>query len=123
MRFPTPAVLAFAAGLLAASPGRADEAGTAKGAGAGAGVVVAVTIKDHRFTPSEIHVPSRKPVRLEITNQDPTAEEFDSLSLAVEKVIGGGKSGSVRLRPLAPGRYPFVGEYHEDAAKGVVVAD
>ncbi len=123
MRFFTPAILAFAAGLLATSPGRADEPRAAKAAGSEGGVVVAVTIKDHRFTPSEIHVPSRKPVRLEITNQDPTAEEFDSHSLAVEKVIAGGKSGSVRIRPLAPGRYPFVGEYHEDAAKGVVVAD
>jgi len=24
---------------------------------------------------------------------------------------------------LAPGRYPFVGEYHESTAKGVVIAE
>ncbi len=119
MRFLTFAVLACTTGVLASSPARGDDARGAKGAG----VAVAVTIKDHRFTPSEIHVPSGKAVRLDITNQDSTAEEFDSHSLAVEKVIGGGKSGTVRIRPLAPGRYPFVGEYHEDAARGVVVAD
>ena len=86
-------------------------------------VVAAATIKDHRFSPSEIHVPAGKPVRLDITNGDATAEEFDSRALKVEKVIAGGKSGSVRIRPLARGRYPFVGEYHEDTAKGEVVAD
>ena len=100
------------ASSLVYTTGRADE-----------GVVVAVSIKDHRFTPSEIHVPAGRPVRLDITNEDPTAEEFESRSLKVEKVIGGGKSGSVRIRPLEPGRYPFVGEYHEATAKGVVIAD
>jgi hypothetical protein len=29
----------------------------------------------------------------------------------------------VRLRPLDPGRYPFMGEYHEDTAQGVVIAE
>jgi plastocyanin len=82
-----------------------------------------VTIKDHRFTPSEIHVPAGKPATLNIKNEDATAEEFDSSALKVEKVIGGGKEGSVRLRPLDPGRYPFTGEYHEDTAQGVVIAE
>jgi len=40
--------------------------------GASAGAVepptIAVTIKDHRFTPAEIHVPQGKPVILKITN-------------------------------------------------------
>jgi plastocyanin len=82
-----------------------------------------VTIKDHRFTPSEIHVPAGKPATLNIKNEDAAAEEFDSSALKVEKVIGGGKEGAVRLRPLDPGRYPFVGEYHEDTAQGVVIAE
>jgi heme/copper-type cytochrome/quinol oxidase subunit 2 len=84
---------------------------------------IAVTIKNHQFAPSEIHVPQGKPVVLTITNADPTAEEFDSSALKVEKVIAGGTYGTVRLRPLAPGRYPFMGEYHSDTAKGVVVSE
>ncbi len=44
-----------------------------------------------------------------MTNEDATAEEFDSASLKVEKVVAGNSSGNVRLRPLAPGRYPFTG--------------
>ena len=38
-------------------------------------------------------------------------------------MIAGGKSGVVRLRPLDKGSYPFVGEYHDDTAKGVVIAE
>jgi heme/copper-type cytochrome/quinol oxidase subunit 2 len=85
--------------------------------------VIAVTIKDHRFTPSEIHVKAGQPVELDIKNQDPLAEEFDSTALKIEKVIAGGQQGTVHIRPLDPGRYPFMGEYHSDTAQGVVVAE
>ena len=84
---------------------------------------IKVTIKDHRFTPAEIHVPAGKPATLNIKNEDGTAEEFDSSALNIEKVIGGGKEGRVRLSPLDPGRYPFIGEYHEDTAQGLVIAE
>ena len=84
---------------------------------------IAVTLKDHRFTPFEIHVPQGKPVVLTITNADPTPEEFDSSALKIEKVIAGGTYGIVRLRPLGPGRYPFMGEYHSDTANGVVISE
>jgi plastocyanin len=81
-----------------------------------------VSIRDHRFTPAEIHVPAGKPVTLTIKNEDTTVEEFDSLALKVEKVIVGGRTATLRLRPLGAGRYPFMGEYHSDTAQGVVIA-
>jgi plastocyanin len=99
-------------GVAAAMPAGADEPAN-----------IPVTIQDHRFTPSEIHVPQGKPVILTIRNQDATAEEFDSSALKVEKVIAGGTYGTVRLRPLGPGRYPFMGEYHSDTAQGVVISE
>jgi hypothetical protein len=73
---------------------------------------IKVLLKDHRFTPSEILAPA---------NADPTPEEFDSPALKVEKVVPGGQTGLVRIRPLAPGRYPFSGEYNAKTAQGVVV--
>jgi uncharacterized cupredoxin-like copper-binding protein len=82
-----------------------------------------VTLKDHRFSPSEIRVPAGKPVVLHIKNEDSTAEEFDSDSLKVEKVIAGRSEGTVRIRPLDPGHYEFIGEYHAETAKGVVIAE
>jgi plastocyanin len=84
---------------------------------------ITVTIKDHKFTPAEIHVPAGKPAVLTIKNEDGSVEEFDSSALKVEKVIAAGGEGSVRLRPLDPGRYPFMGEYHSDTAQGVVIAE
>ena len=45
---------------------------------------VELTIKDHKFTPAEIHVPAGKPTVITIHNQDTTAEEFDSSALKVE---------------------------------------
>jgi len=89
----------------------------------GGGGAIPVTLKDHKFTPSEIHVPANRPVLLSVTNDDGTAEEFDSSSLKVEKVIAGHDRGNVRIRPLPPGRYPFMGEYHSATAQGVVIAE
>ena len=37
-----------------------------------------MTIKDHRFTPSEIHVPAGNPAVLKINNEDAPAQGFDS---------------------------------------------
>ena len=83
---------------------------------------IEVTIKDHVFTPAEIQVPTGKPAILVVRNQDPGPEEFDSSALKVEKVIVGGTYATIRLRPLGPGRYPFMGEFHPDTAQGVVVS-
>ena len=84
---------------------------------------ITVTLQNHKFTPSEIHVKANTPSVIALTNKDATAEEFDSTALKVEKVVAGNSSGNVRIRALAPGRYPFMGEYHADTAKGVVVAE
>lgn len=97
--------------LLLATPARADDAR------------VQLVIKDHRFTPAEVHIPANQAAVIEVRNDDATAEEFESTALGVEKVIAGGRSLPVRIRAMAPGSYPFVGEYHADTAKGVVIVD
>lgn len=85
--------------------------------------VVQLTLKDHMFAPAEIHLPPGQPVFLDVTNADATADEFEMRQLAIEKVIQGGGTGRVRLRPLAPGRYLFIGEYHEATAHGTIIVD
>ncbi len=84
---------------------------------------LSVSIKDHKFSPAEIKAPANTPIVLTVQNEDATPEEFESKQLKIEKVIGGGASATIRLRPLSPGRYSFVGEYHEDQAKGVIVVE
>jgi hypothetical protein len=82
-----------------------------------------ITIKDHRFALEEIKVPANTRVVITVINDDATPEEFESKPMKVEKVIPGKSKGVVRIGPLKPGRYPFVGEFHEATAKGVVVAE
>lgn len=82
-----------------------------------------ITIKDHRFTPAEIKIPANTRVVITVINDDATPEEFESKAMKVEKVIPGKSKGVVRIGPLKPGRYPFVGEFHEGTAKGVLIAE
>ena len=95
-------------------------AGAALAADAGA---VKLTIKDHRFTPTEIHVPAGTAITLTIRNEDDSAEEIDSPQLKIEKIVAGGQEVTLTLRPLDKGTYPFAGEYHEDTAKGTLVVE
>jgi hypothetical protein len=96
--------------LLAATPALAD-------------TTIAVTLKDHKFSPSVIKVKANEPSMIILSNEDDTADEFDSTALKVEKVVPGHAKGNVRIRALAPGKYPFMGEYHSATAQGIVVAE
>ncbi len=82
---------------------------------------IPLLLKEHRFTPAEITVKANQPFAIEVTNADGVADEFDSDSLKREKVIAGGQKGVVRVGPLPPGRYPFMGEYHAKTAQGAVI--
>ncbi len=81
-----------------------------------------LTIKEHRFTPATLEVPAGKKVKLEIVNEDATPEEFESHDFNREKIIKGNSRGVVFVGPLKPGSYAFFGEFHEDTAKGTLIA-
>lgn len=80
-------------------------------------------IKNHRFEPAELKVPSGQRVKLVVHNQDTTPEEFESHSLNREKIIPEGSKATLYIGPLKPGTYSFFGEYNEATAKGTVVAE
>lgn len=88
-----------------------------------ADVEVALAIKDHQFVPAEIRVPAGKKIKVVVENQDATAEEFESHELNREKLIPANSKATIFFGPLAPGKYPFYGEFHEKTAKGVVIAE
>ena len=92
------------------------------GAAAAADAEFTLVIQDHRFQPTEITVPAGQKIKLTVENRDATPEEFESKSLKREKVIAGKSSATIMIGPLTAGRYPFVGEYNEKTAQGVVVA-
>jgi hypothetical protein len=80
-------------------------------------------IRDHRFEPAEIRIPAGKKIKLLVDNQDATAEEFESHELNREKVVPGKSKLPVFVGPLAPGRYPFYGDFNQQTAKGVIIAE
>jgi plastocyanin len=90
---------------------------------AAADTEITIEIKDHKFLPAEIKVPADTAVKLTVKNADASAEEFESHPLGVEKVIAGNATATIRIKPMKKGTYKFVGEYHEDTAKGTLTAE
>jgi Cupredoxin-like domain len=82
-----------------------------------------ITVENHRFSPESIRIPAGKRVLLRVSNQDPTPEEFESYELNREKVVLGKSTGEVYIGPLDRGTYPFFGDFHQDTAKGRVIAE
>lgn len=80
-----------------------------------------ITLRDHRFEPSEITVSAGEKVKLLVKNEDATPEEFDSKKLNREKVIPGHSEATIFIGPLKPGEYPFIGEFNEKTATGKIV--
>jgi len=81
-----------------------------------------VTIKDHKFQPDRLEVPSGAKFKLLVKNEDSTAEEFESFELNREKVVPPGQEIPVFLGPLDKGEYSYFGDFHQDTAKGVLIA-
>jgi hypothetical protein len=82
-----------------------------------------LTLKDHVFYPSELKAPAGKDIVITLKNEDNSFEEFDSDSLHTEKIVTGNGKVTIKLKPLAAGRYPFRGENHEETAKGVLIVE
>jgi len=83
---------------------------------------VSISVKDHRFQPSRITAPANRPLSIRVKNLDSAPMEFESVSLRVEKVIASGGEGVVNVRALAPGRYEFFDDFHQEA-RGVLVVE
>jgi hypothetical protein len=81
-----------------------------------------VVFHNHRFEPSRVEVPARVKFRLQVKNADDTADEFESTELNREKLVAPGQTITVFLGPLDPGEYKFFGDFHQDTARGVLVA-
>jgi hypothetical protein len=84
---------------------------------------IRIVIKDHRFLPSEVKVKANTKIKLLVSNEDPTAEEFESFSLNREKIIRPRQTVTIFLPPLKPGTYDFFGEFNPATAKGSIIAE
>jgi hypothetical protein len=84
--------------------------------------VIEIRISNHLFYPSLIPVPANTKIKLLISNEDVTSEEFESYELNREKVIMGKQKAVIFIGPLAAGEYPFFGEFYPQTAQGKVIA-
>nr|WP_279587898.1 cupredoxin domain-containing protein [Sphingomonas vulcanisoli] len=80
-----------------------------------------LVLKDHRFSPDVITIPAGQRVKIDFSNQDATADDFDSDDLHVDKDIGPHGRIAFFIGPLTPGTYAFKGELHAATAHGRVV--
>lgn len=84
---------------------------------------IEISIKDHKFEPAAIKLPTGKRVKISVKNLDPTPEEFESSDIGFEKVIAGNSEATIRVKPLQPGTYIYFGEFHMDTALGHIVVE
>jgi hypothetical protein len=94
---------------------------TAGGAAQAQDAVVHITVKNHRFEPSQPRAPANRPITIRIRNLDSTAMEFESVRLRVEKVVAPNSEGVINVRALAPGRYEFFDDFHKQTRGTLVV--
>ena len=80
-----------------------------------------LTLKDHKFTPSELTIPANTRVRLVVKNEDATAAEFESDDFKAEKVVPANHEVTVIVGPLKAGTYEFHDEYHEEQSKSRLI--
>ena len=78
--------------------------------------------RDGKFEPATLEVPAGKRVRIEVSNQNAKAIEFESKDLKQEKVIAPGKRATVTINALKPGEYKYFDEFNEATGQGRIVA-
>jgi len=92
-----------------------------------AAAVEAVTrtlvLKNHRYQPTELHIPANTRIKLELINQDASPEEFESDEFQAEKIVMPNSSISLFIGPFKPGRYAFYGDFHQPTAQGMLVVE
>ncbi len=81
---------------------------------------IELVIRNHVFEPSEIEAPSGQKIKLVVLNTDDTVEEFESFDLKREKIVPPGSKINIILAPLAPGKYEFFGDFHQETARGFI---
>ena len=81
-----------------------------------------LVFREHRIVPDRLEVPAGVKFRLLVKNTDATAEEFESSALNREKLVAPWQTITVFLGPLEPGEYKIFGDFHQDTARGVLIA-
>lgn len=83
--------------------------------------IVRLTLKGTRFQPAEVRAPANRAITIIVRNAGSTTAEFESNTLRVEKIMTPGATVTLRVRPLAAGRYRFFNDFHQETDGYIVV--
>ncbi|PSU85928.1 cupredoxin domain-containing protein [Photobacterium kishitanii] len=83
---------------------------------------VHLQIKNGDLIPAVLEVPTKKIIRIKISNIGNQPAEFESTQLRKEKVLAPGASSVVVIAPLRQGTYTFFDDFHLDHPKGKIIA-
>jgi plastocyanin len=73
---------------------------------------ITITIKDHRFQPSEVAAPAGQKIKIVVRNESTTTSEFESSDFHREKVVLAGGEIALFVGPLSAGSYEFFDDFH-----------
>lgn len=85
-------------------------------------VTVHLVVVERGFDPPELRVPAGAKVRIEVSNRTQQPIEFESFALNRERVVPPGRSATVYVSGLRPGRYDFFDDFHRQR-HGTLVAE
>ena len=80
-----------------------------------------ISIKDHKFVPETLEVPSGRVIILIVHNLDDVAAEFESFELKREKLIPAGGKIKLILKPMKAGEYEFFEDFYHPNPKGKLI--
>ena len=78
--------------------------------------------RDGKFEPAVLEVPAGKRFRIEVSNENKKAIEFESKDLKQEKVVPPGARSTVNVSPLKAGEYTYFDEFEQATSRGKIVA-
>ena len=81
-----------------------------------------IHFRNGRFEPAQLVVPANTPFKVQVTNSDTAAIEFESFELHRERVVRPGQTITVLMAPVAPGSYKFFDDFHQGTAEGAILA-
>ncbi len=81
-----------------------------------------LAINNGVFTPQVLNVPTKKIIRIKVSNIGDQPAEFESTQLRKEKVLAPGAKSVVVIAPLREGSYVFFDDFHLDLPKGKIIA-
>jgi len=84
-------------------------------------IEVTISVKDHKFDPSEIQAPPDTPVKVTVKNLDAKPMEFESSTLRFEKMVTGNGQVTLTIRGQKPGTYEFYDDFHDETRGTLVV--